>query len=127
MREESPSLLRPALPPSSTHLRRPVPARDADPQEQKRIDLLAPRPMPSAPPDPSLHPPTPQCLTDAVKRSCRALGLARHVGGDDWNLLQNVATGVTNYRGPGTQIDDTLSIYKRRAAGDSILASEKGV
>ena len=41
----------------------------------------------------------------------------QHVG-DDWNLLQNVATGMTNYRSPGTLIDDALSIYKRRAAGD---------
>ena len=58
----------------------------------------------------------------------------RHVGGDDWNLLQNVATGMTNYRSPGTQIDDALSIYKRRAAGDllapdgkiSVIIDQKG-
>lgn len=57
-----------------------------------------------------------------------------HVGGDDWNLLQNVATGITNYRSPGTQIDDALSIYKRRAAGDllapdgkiSVIIDQKG-
>jgi imidazolonepropionase-like amidohydrolase len=42
----------------------------------------------------------------------------RHVGGDDWNLVQNVATGMTNYRSPGTMIDEALSIQKRRAAGD---------
>lgn len=42
----------------------------------------------------------------------------RHVGGDDWNLLQNVATGMTNYRSPGSMIDEALSIQKRRAAGD---------
>jgi imidazolonepropionase-like amidohydrolase len=42
----------------------------------------------------------------------------RHVGGDDWNLLQNVATGMTNYRSPGSMIDEALSIGKRRAAGD---------
>jgi hypothetical protein len=41
----------------------------------------------------------------------------QHVG-DDWNLLQNVATGMTNYRSPGTTIDEALSIYKRRASGD---------
>jgi imidazolonepropionase-like amidohydrolase len=41
----------------------------------------------------------------------------QHVG-DDWSLLQNVATGMTNYRSPGSLIDDALSIYKRRAAGD---------
>jgi imidazolonepropionase-like amidohydrolase len=42
----------------------------------------------------------------------------RHVGGDDWNLLQNVATGMTNYRSPGSMIDETQSLLKRRAAGD---------
>ncbi len=47
----------------------------------------------------------------------------RHVGGDDWNLLQNLATGMTNYRSPGSLIEDALSIDKRRAAGD-LLAPE---
>ena len=58
----------------------------------------------------------------------------QHVGGNDWNLLQNVATGMTNYRSPGSQIDDALSIYKRRAAGDllapdgkiSVIIDQKG-
>jgi hypothetical protein len=49
----------------------------------------------------------------------------RHVGGDDWNLLQNVATGMTNYRSPGTLIDEALSIYKRRAAGDLLAPDGK--
>ena len=48
----------------------------------------------------------------------------QHVG-DDWNLLQNVATGMTNYRSPGTAIDDALSIYKRRAAGDLLAPDGK--
>jgi imidazolonepropionase-like amidohydrolase len=48
----------------------------------------------------------------------------QHVG-DDWNLLQNVATGITNYRSPGTTIDDALSIYKRRAAGDLLAPDGK--
>lgn len=48
----------------------------------------------------------------------------QHVG-DDWNLLQNVATGMTNYRSPGTTIDDALSIYKRRAAGDLLAPDGK--
>ena len=48
----------------------------------------------------------------------------QHVG-DDWNLLQNVATGMTNYRSPGTIIDDALSIYKRRAAGDLLAPDGK--
>ena len=58
----------------------------------------------------------------------------QHVGGDDWNLIQNVATGMTNYRSPGTEIADALSIYKRRAAGDllapdgkiSVIIDQKG-
>jgi hypothetical protein len=48
----------------------------------------------------------------------------QHVG-DDWNLLQNVATGMTNYRSPGTTIEDALSIYKRRAAGDLLAPDGK--
>jgi len=48
----------------------------------------------------------------------------QHVG-DDWNLLQNVATGMTNYRSPGTLIDDALSIYRRRAAGDLLAPDGK--
>ncbi len=48
----------------------------------------------------------------------------QHVG-DDWNLLQNLATGMTNYRSPGTDIDDALSIYKRRAAGDLLAPDGK--
>jgi imidazolonepropionase-like amidohydrolase len=58
----------------------------------------------------------------------------QHVGGRNWNLLQNVATGITNYRSPGTPIDEALSIYKRRAAGDllapdgkiSVIIDQKG-
>lgn len=41
----------------------------------------------------------------------------QHVGGD-WNLLQNLATGMTNYRSPGSMIDEIQSVTKRRAAGD---------
>jgi imidazolonepropionase-like amidohydrolase len=48
----------------------------------------------------------------------------QHVG-DDWNLLQNLATGMTNYRSPGSEIDDALSIYKRRAAGDLLAPDGK--
>ena len=48
----------------------------------------------------------------------------QHVG-DDWNLLQNVATGMTNYRSPGSMIDEALSIYKRRAAGDVLAPDGK--
>lgn len=48
----------------------------------------------------------------------------QHVG-DDWNLLQNLATGMTNYRSPGTSIEDAESIYKRRAAGDLLAPDGK--
>lgn len=48
-----------------------------------------------------------------------------HVGGDDWNLLQNVATGITNYRSPGSMIDDSLSLLKRRGAGDLLAPDGK--
>lgn len=48
----------------------------------------------------------------------------QHVG-DDWNLLQNVATGMTNYRSPGSMIDDAHSIYKRRASGDLLAPDGK--
>ncbi|WP_296612142.1 amidohydrolase family protein [Sphingomonas sp.] len=48
----------------------------------------------------------------------------QHVG-DDWSLLQNVATGMTNYRSPGSLIEDALSIYKRRAAGDLLAPDGK--
>jgi imidazolonepropionase-like amidohydrolase len=48
----------------------------------------------------------------------------QHVG-DDWNLLQNVATGMTNYRSPGSTIEDALSIYKRRASGDLLAPDGK--
>jgi Amidohydrolase family len=48
-----------------------------------------------------------------------------HVGGDDWGLLQNVATGLTNYRSPGSMIDETLSIMKRRAAGELLAPDGK--
>ncbi len=48
----------------------------------------------------------------------------QHVG-DDWNLLQNVATGMTNYRSPGSAIEDAISISRRRAAGDLLAPDGK--
>jgi imidazolonepropionase-like amidohydrolase len=48
-----------------------------------------------------------------------------HVGGSDWNLLQNVATGITNFRSPGSMIDESLSIFKRRAAGELVAPDGK--
>ncbi len=47
----------------------------------------------------------------------------RHTGGPDWNLIQNLATGMTNFRSPGSEIDETLEMTKARAAGD-LLAPE---
>jgi len=49
----------------------------------------------------------------------------QHIGGDDFNALQNVATGMTNYRSPGTLIPEAQSIFKRRAAGDLIAPDGK--
>ena len=48
-----------------------------------------------------------------------------HVGGYDFGLLQNVATGLTNYRSPGSMIEDAQSIFKRRAAGELIAPDGK--
>ncbi len=48
-----------------------------------------------------------------------------HVGGDDWNLMQNVATGILNYRSPGSLIEDAQSIARRRAAGDLLAPDGK--
>lgn len=48
-----------------------------------------------------------------------------HIGGNDWNLLQNVATGITNFRSPGSMIDESLSIIRRRAAGDLLAPDGK--
>ncbi len=48
-----------------------------------------------------------------------------HVGGSDWNLLQNVATGITNFRSPGSMIDESLSIFKRRSAGELLAPDGK--
>ena len=48
-----------------------------------------------------------------------------HVGGSDWNLLQNVATGITNFRSPGSMIDESLSIFKRRATGELLAPDGK--
>jgi imidazolonepropionase-like amidohydrolase len=48
-----------------------------------------------------------------------------HVGGDDWNLLQNVATGITNFRSPGSMIDEAQDLFKRRAAGDLLAPDGK--
>lgn len=48
-----------------------------------------------------------------------------HIGGSDWNLLQNVATGITNFRSPGSMIDESLSMFKRRVAGELLAPDGK--
>jgi imidazolonepropionase-like amidohydrolase len=48
----------------------------------------------------------------------------QHIG-DDWNLLQNVATGIINVRSPGSMIQEAQKIMKRRAAGDLISPDGK--
>ena len=48
-----------------------------------------------------------------------------HIGGSDWNLLQNVATGITNFRSPGSMIDESQSMFKRRAAGELLAPDGK--
>jgi imidazolonepropionase-like amidohydrolase len=48
----------------------------------------------------------------------------QHVGGD-WNLLQNLATGMTNYRSPGSMIDEIKSVEQRRASGDLLAPDGK--
>lgn len=47
----------------------------------------------------------------------------RHMMGDDWGILSNVAEGITNYRSPGDSIERAQDISKRRAEGD-LLAPE---
>ncbi len=49
----------------------------------------------------------------------------RHTGGDDFNLIQNLATGMTNYRSPGSMIEETQSLVNRRAAGDLLAPDGK--
>jgi len=43
-----------------------------------------------------------------------------HIG-DDWDVLANMANGITSFRSPGTMIDRALSVNKRRASGDLIM------
>ena len=43
-----------------------------------------------------------------------------HIG-DDWDVLANVANGITSFRSPGTMIDRALSVNSRRASGDLVM------
>jgi imidazolonepropionase-like amidohydrolase len=43
-----------------------------------------------------------------------------HIG-DDWDVLANMANGMTSFRSPGTMIDRALSTTRRRASGDLLM------
>lgn len=43
-----------------------------------------------------------------------------HIG-DDWDVLANVANGMTSFRSPGTMLDRAQSVVKRRASGDLLI------
>ncbi|MEQ7873144.1 amidohydrolase family protein [Sphingomonas sp. ASV193] len=49
----------------------------------------------------------------------------QHVGNDGYGLLQNVATGMTNFRSPGSSIDDAHEVDRQRAAGDIVAPEGK--
>jgi hypothetical protein len=43
-----------------------------------------------------------------------------HIG-DDWDVLANMANGMTSFRSPGTEIERAKSVMARRAAGDLLM------
>jgi hypothetical protein len=43
-----------------------------------------------------------------------------HIG-DDWNVLANMATGITSFRSPGTDIDRAVDANKRWKSGDLLM------
>ena len=43
-----------------------------------------------------------------------------HIG-DDWDVLSNLANGMTSFRSPGTSIERAQSVVQRRAAGDLLV------
>ncbi|HVM23455.1 MAG TPA: amidohydrolase family protein [Sphingomicrobium sp.] len=43
-----------------------------------------------------------------------------HIG-DDWDVLANVANGMTSFRSPGTMLDRAQSVTTRRASGDLLM------
>jgi imidazolonepropionase-like amidohydrolase len=43
-----------------------------------------------------------------------------HIG-DDWDVLANMANGMTSFRSPGTEIDRALSVVARRSSGDLLM------
>jgi len=43
-----------------------------------------------------------------------------HIG-DDWEVLSNMANGITSFRSPGTTFDRAVEATKRRAAGELLM------
>ena len=43
-----------------------------------------------------------------------------HIG-DDWDVLANVANGMTSFRSPGTTFDRAIDATKRRASGELLM------
>lgn len=43
-----------------------------------------------------------------------------HIG-DDWNVLANMATGITSFRSPGTDIERAVDATKRWKSGDLLM------
>jgi hypothetical protein len=43
-----------------------------------------------------------------------------HIG-DDWNVLTNLATGITSFRSPGTDIPRAVDVVKRRKSGELLM------
>ena len=43
-----------------------------------------------------------------------------HIG-DDWDVLANVANGITSFRSPGTTFDRAVDATKRRASGELLM------
>ena len=43
-----------------------------------------------------------------------------HIG-DDWDVLANMANGMTSFRSPGTMIERAHSVLKRRSSGDLLM------
>jgi imidazolonepropionase-like amidohydrolase len=43
-----------------------------------------------------------------------------HIG-DDWDVLSNIANGMTSFRSPGTTFDRAIDATKRRASGELLM------
>lgn len=43
-----------------------------------------------------------------------------HIG-DDWSVLTNLATGITSFRSPGTDIPRATDVVRRRKSGDLLM------